>query len=216
MSHDTPQYTDSQFKVCARCKQNKPASEYYIRPNTNNLLISECKDCMKERNRIHGSIPPTEPRVKSEIYAIEELRRNGIHAMPGKALSYANVDVVAFGCVRIEVKYSKLDTKFTRQTYSFAFTPGQIARGVLADIIMLICDDGQSRTYHLFPYDDPVFYMQGRMKKGFTFCPGSFEAAKHGNNRIVMIQPMMDAAQNRWSLVWSTLKRVSDRLRITG
>jgi hypothetical protein len=133
--------------------------------------------------------------------------------LPGKALAYAHTDVVAFGCIRIEVKYAKLDRSRNREKYTFVTTPVQGQRGLLADVVMLICDDGSKHTFHLFRPDDPVFFIKGRLKTGFTFTPGAMEAGKHGNNRVVMTQPMMDEARNRFGLVWSALKSKSEGLK---
>jgi hypothetical protein len=217
MNDSTPQHPDSQSKVCVRCKQNKPLTDFYTRSGLPHLHNSECKACMKARYKDVNPVPATEPRAKSEILAINELKRQGIHAAPGKSVAYADVDVVAFGCVRIEVKYAKLNTKFHRECYTFRLTPKQKQRGLLADIVMLICDDGTRCTFHLFQTSYQAFYMtNGALKTGFDFVPGQNEQLKHHSTRTIMTQAMMDEAHNRWGLVWSALKAQSDALKQEG
>jgi hypothetical protein len=109
-----------------------------------------------------------------------------------------------------------LDRTHHREKYTFHTTPRQGQRGLLADVVMLICDDGDTPTFHLFRPDDEVFFIKGRLKTGFTFTPGAVVAEKHGNNRVVMTQPMMDTARNRWALVWAALKAQSDALKQEG
>jgi hypothetical protein len=217
MREHTPQHSDSQSKKCARCTEVKPLTDFYERTGVyKGHYLSECKDCMKARSKTSARLPANEPRAATEILAINALKQQGIPAGPGKAYLYADVDVVAFGCVRVEVKYAKLDRTHHREKYTFHTTPRQGQRGLLADVVMLICDDGDTPTFHLFRPDDEVFFIKGRLKTGFTFTPGAVVAEKHGNNRVVMTQPMMDTARNRWALVWAALKAQSDALKQEG
>jgi hypothetical protein len=157
---------------------------------------------MKERSRITGVTDPYQPRVLSETLAIEQLLDVGIFAVPGKAISAKWVDVVAWGCVWIEVKYARLEFQRGVKKFKFATSKQQMARGFLADLVMLICDYGEDDlTYHLFEAKHPVFYMGERVKSGFTFTPDAMEAKKHGDNRVVMTQPMMDEARDRWDYI---------------
>jgi hypothetical protein len=193
-------------KVCLRCKVDKPLTEYYGRSGTSDLTepghyVSECKTCMKQRSKTTGITDPYQPRVLSETLAIEQLLDVGIFAVPGKAIAAKWVDVVAWGCVWIEVKYSRLEFKRGVKKFTFMTSKQQQQRGFLADLVMLICDYGDDLTYHLFEANHPVFYMGERVKSGFTFTPDAMEAKKHGDNRVVMTQPMMDEAKDRWDMI---------------
>lgn len=201
-------HMDTVTKPCRGCKANKTLDQFYIRSGVSNPTepghyVSECKSCMKVRSKNNGTLDPYEPRVLTEQLAIERLLDVGIFALPGKAISASDVDVVAWGCVWIEVKYARYEFKRGVKKFTFNTTPKQQQRGFLADLVMLICDYGDELTYHLFDANNPVFYMdQGsRVKSGFTFTPGAMEAKKHGDNRVVMTQPMMDDAQDRWDLI---------------
>lgn len=211
-------------KHCARCKIEKPFSEFYARSGHLNLdnppteaghYNSECKSCIQERDKLTKRLPKTEPRAKTEIIAIERLRRQGIHALPGKAVAATDVDVVAWGAVWLEIKYSRLARGHgINEEFVFGATPAQMRRGFLAHIVMLICEYPDNRyTFHLFNAKDPVFYIHGRVKSGMSFRPGRVEALKHGNNRVVMVQSMMDAAQDAWHLIEEKRLEISRQLQ---
>lgn len=203
-------------KPCARCHSVKPLADFYTRPPYNKPgnpptlpghYVSECKTCMKARGSTNYH--PTVPRAKTEILAIDYLRRNGVYAVPGKSVYAADVDVVAWGCVWIEVKYALLQ----RGKFTFHSTPTQKERGYRAHVVILICDYGSQKTYHLFRSNHPVFYKDGRIKSGFTFTPGAMEAKKHGNNRVVMTQPLMDTAQNDTEMIEQARQQIALHLR---
>lgn len=206
-------------KICASCKELKPLSEFYGRSNTPGH-VSECKACMKDRNRRAAHIPPTEPRAKTEILAIDYLKAKGVQALPGKALKQSWVDVIAWGAVGIEVKYGVIKSSGTRYEYNFTATPRQVKDGFRGHLVMLICDpkDGSNPTFHIFRKDDPVFYIwrdgepEPRLKTGLTYFRGRKEALKHGDNRVVMTDAMMDAAQDNISLIWQTMAEISRQL----
>lgn len=197
---------DTVTKPCCGCKVEKPLDQFYVRSGTSNPTepghyVSECKGCMKLRSKTNGNIDPYEPRVLTEQLAIERLLDVGIFALPGKAIAAADVDVVAWGCVWIEVKYARLEFQRGVKKFKFTTTPKQQQRGFLADLVMLICDYGVDLTYHLFEANHPVFFMGERVKSGFTFTPDAMEAKKHGDNRVVMTQPLMDEARDRWDMI---------------
>lgn len=140
--------------------------------------------------------------MRTENLAISKLKEMGIWAQPGKASDAPDVDVTAWGCVWIEVKHARLEPKGSTEEFTFTMTPKQVKRGFLADLVMLICEWlPETYTFHLFRADDPVFYMNDRLKTGFTYRPGRKKALKHGLNRVVMTSYMMDEARERWGLI---------------
>ena len=210
-------------RVCSHCKLEKPLSEFYARygyrtsdnpPTDPGHVVSECKTCMKARNNTVKKVHPTVPRTYTETLAIDYLSEQGIHVLPGKAVHAADVDIVAWGGVWIEVKHARLERHRGAKLFKFNTTTKQQKSGFRAHLVLLICEySDDDRTFHLFRVDAPVFYMKGRIKSGFTFRPNAQEALKHGNNRVVMTQPMMDEAENRIDLIWKTLLEVSEQIK---
>lgn len=212
-------------KVCVnrQCEQAgvvQPYSAFYVRsgqanPTEAGHYTSECRACYKRRSRavVERRLSATEPRAVSEVMAISYLHRHGIVALPGKAYLASDVDVVAWGCVRVEVKYSTLREGYT-EGYKFSLTPRQKERGLLADVVLLICDDGEVPTFHLFRPEDTVFYfLDGRRKGGLLFVPGRLEQRKHQQNRVSMTQPMMDAAKDKLELIEAARLRIAASLQ---
>lgn len=209
-------------KKCHRCKKPVPLTDFYLRssyrgkidtPTEPKHVISECKDCMKNRSKTGTRLSPHETRTQSEALFIQYLTSRGIPALPGKAVHYADVDVVALGHIWIEVKYSTLAYSHNAERFRFGFTPKQANRGPQGHIIALICDWGDGDiTYHLFPHNHKVFFNEhGKMKTGINFVPGQLEAVKH-KRRHILTQPIMDNAQDNTRLINIYLNRIRTAL----
>lgn len=218
---------DTLSKVCTNrnCQQvnPQPLSHFYERSGYKGIAsepghyVSECKTCMRERARTTKPVPKTVSSVYNERLAIEYLRQHGIYAAPGKSVYASDVDVVAFGCVWIEVKHSRYEHRSGRKQFAFVATPKQQERGYRAHLVMLICEySEQHRTYHLFDARDEVLYIKGRVKSGLTYYPDRTVALKHAQNRVVMTRSMMDSAQDNVGLIWRHLKWVIETLKDGG
>lgn len=210
-------------KYCNRCEKTKPLSEFYLRSGKKDItnpdhLLQGCRECRKKASSERQSqrLPNTQPAVLSEILVINYLKQKGIPSLPGKAVKSADVDVVAYGCVWIECKYSQLAKRGgggKHDEFLFVTTPRQQQTGLKANVVVLICEypDGR-QTFHFFPANHPVFYMDGRVKSGFTFRPGRTKALKFGNSRTVMTQSMMDGAQDATWLIKDALNQIEQKL----
>jgi hypothetical protein len=152
-----------------------------------------------------------------EQFLIDYLNKRGIYSTPGKAVYAADVDVVAWGCVWIEVKHSKL-ALWGGKEYRFMFkaSPMQSKRGFLAQIVVLICDYIDNQTYHFFDAQHPVFYKDGKVKSGLVFVPGLLKPRKIHQGNTVMTQGMMDAALDSVSLVEDYRLRISESIKRTA
>jgi hypothetical protein len=195
-------------KVCAHCKVKLPVSEFYMRKG--GYLTAECKTCMRARSKGQKRVPKTKALIPSEALLINRLHSLGIPALPGKAISHAHVDVVAWGVVEIEVKYSTLKNG----VYSFITTEPQRQHGFRAQVVVLVCDDGTSSTFHCFEADHPVFFMDGEMKHAITYAPG-VKKHKHESNRVILTRELMDLAQDRWDLIEHYRLSLSEALKHT-
>lgn len=177
-------------------------SGYKDNPTLPGHYNSECKTCLKNRSGNQNHHPIEESRVRSENLVIQRLKQEGIWAQTGKATDAPDVDVTAWGVVWLECKHSILKPRGYADEFTWVASPKQAERGYLADIVMLICEwKPETYTFHLFRAADPVFYMDGRLKTGFTYRPGRTRALKHGGNRVVMTSGMMEAARDNWGLI---------------
>jgi hypothetical protein len=204
---------DTISKVCAKCKTDKPLSEYYFR---NGNPHSYCKTCIKDTANGHRPISQQIPKDQSEIAAIEYLRAKGIPSLPGKSLKYSWVDVVAFGCIRIEVKSSKLFTDSNYPYFKWSVSSTQLERGVLADLIMLMCRYEDKTTFHMFKPDCPAFWINGQRKTGFAYRLGAIETKKHIKGRVIMTENMMDESQDKLKLIYEELDQYVNRIKIAS
>lgn len=205
-------------KVCTRCHCDIPISEFYGRRGGG--YLAWCKTCMKEHSAGQSKQPRLnawESRVHSENVALAKLSSVGVWAQTGKSCSSPHVDIVAWGCVHIEAKYSRLTDR--NGQFTFATTPAQQQVGLRADLVMLICDYGDERgcTYHLLPADDDAFYMhpddpdRRRLKTGVTYKPGQTNR-KHELNRVLLTDDLMASTQDAWWLIDEVRERIKTRL----
>jgi hypothetical protein len=119
--------------ICSLCQQPKAVSEFYTRSGMPHLRYAWCIDCHKLKAKQQKKMPRHLSSVESETKLIEYLWCCGIPALPGKAIGHEYADVVAWGCVMIEVKSARpIDG-----TYHFNFTPLQQAKGLRGHVLVL-------------------------------------------------------------------------------
>lgn len=205
-----------------KCGKIKPYSEFYVRSGYGTKerpallpghFTTECIECMRERGK---KLRPKEPwisLVESENIAIEALMSHGIGAVTGKSANAPDFDVIAWGWIGIEVKYARLiTTRGKSQQFTFHTTLKQRDRGLLAHVVMLICEyPGGHRTYHLFDAKAPYFYTKTHaLKTGFTFTPDNLRKSKAGRaGHYALTQQVMDAHKDYWGIIGQYLLKLS-------
>lgn len=186
-------------KACRICKTLYPVSSeyFYKHSQAKDGFHSHCKECGKKRsNAYHAAKPDNKPlgRPNENIF-IDYLMNHGIAAEMGaifKSFKYA--DVVSWGCVTIELKYSKPhDGK-----YVFQFTPRQRRlNGEGVGIICLAMESNKGISYHLFDAKNPIFYQDGKLKNSVYY-----NANPHHRKRPpVITDDMMAMAKNNFALI---------------
>ena len=189
----------TQMKECGKgvnCKHpdgpNLPISEFYTR-NNGKYVNTYCIECSKADSRNQKRLPKKQAGEASEQIAVKKLRSMGIYAVAGKASEFNHVDVVARGCVRIEVKFSD---KKSDGTFTFAFT-SQRKQGIKADLVLLIKRDGDDITFHLFPASHPVFFKRGKVKNALAYMP----YVHHRKNGVYLSPSLMSEFKDKWELI---------------
>ena len=182
----------SATKTCPKCGKEKTLSEYYKKRS--GAYESYCKPCHRERTSTYEIKPVTVAGEAHEQKAIALLRKKGIYAVPGKASNlYANLDVLAWGCVRIEVKYGYHDAG----GFCWRFTPKQVEQGIQGDIVILIAPFDSGDQYYLLPASNPIFYINGinQLKTGVKWQVGSTRT------NTVVTDGMMALHRDNWQLI---------------
>lgn len=194
------------YKVCGKCKQEKHIDDFYKRHNGG--ALTDCKECHKIRSRNQVQSDRRIAVNKSEMLVIDRLKEMRIPALPGKALGYVWADVVAWGCVLIECKYSK---DKGAGFFQWGFSPLQIDKGLRAHLVVLCCDyEEMGITYHVFNVNDPVFYhSNGERKTGVAY---EVNARHRRMDRVVLTDRMMSDHQDQWQLVEHARQDVSLQL----
>lgn len=209
------------MRKCNNCQLEKPETEFYKRSGTNNCL-SECKSCMKQRSKDHPKADSKISTVESERNLIDYLNGLGIPTLPGKSLGHTWADIICWGCVLVESKYSN----YRAGKFSWSFSAQQYNNGLRADIIILTCDWGDGVTYHAFDAFSPILYNQDTklMKTGLFYTPNRSQSGRKNSLSDAILQaaagtvyPMIEEkrlkveANLRQGIDW--LKNARNRIR---
>lgn len=140
-----------------------------------------------------------------ETEVVNLLRSEGIYATLGKASEFTNVDVVSWGCVRIEVKSAE---QRANGKWYFNFQ-NQRGKGIKADLVLLVLIDGKDKTYHLFPATHPIFYRKGKLKGSVQYDPSNTANRDYGSS---LTEARMWMYQNAWHLIEEHRQRIINQL----
>jgi len=188
-------------KLCRVCGAEKSLSEYYI--NTSNKKpMDRCKSCHRARNKKYQPVPADTCGVAHQNEFINILRSRGIYASPGKSSEYAHADVVAWGCVRIEVKHGESIDKYSPRTWKFRFTEKQANGGLVADLIALMCPNGIGKGYtcYLISPDYPELYRDGKFKPVVTINIGTHRKPARGDWGSLTPE-MLSVHRENWQVI---------------
>lgn len=193
-------------KVCQTCNQELPDSPTHFYKRGDGALNKTCKTCYKAQ-RANNKKPPKTAVHTGEVLAIEKLLQNAIFATSGKSTSYGKwIDVVAWGCVKIEVKYSTITTN---GLWQFTFTSTRNQNTQHPDLIMLIGErETGERHYYLFPENHPVFFNEhGKRKKGIGYNPNP---VFHMDDLpyAVLTEDLLKSHENAWHFIEMQRQRV--------
>lgn len=189
-------------KRCTKCRMTKPVAEFYERSGLPGVYQSQCKDCYKARSKSQTKWTRKSnmniSSVRGENMVIEELKRNGIYAEAGKTNAHLYVDVVAWGCIHIEVKYGVGGDGDWR----FTLTPKQQQRGFLADFVVLVIEDEGGAHFYLLDPDDDVFFTSAtgerKRKSALTYVAGRTQQKKHSESYAALTESKLMEAENQW------------------
>lgn len=146
----------------------------------------------------------------SEVELVNKLQDEGIYAIPGTRSHFAYVDIVAWGCIGVESKYSSGD----RFGYSFHLQSGRIkTNSFRGDIVVLACEQTNGTPdYYVFDANDPVFYINGRLKKGIKWTPHAKPRNDHRFG-LCLTDDLMVKHKDAWHLIEEKRLQISRDIR---
>ena len=106
---------------------------------------------------------------QTEVDTVDYLLKNGIYAVNGKFTSWRYVDIVAFGCVAIENKYSNV-RQDKGHSYGFRLVSKWHDNGMRGNIIILCAQRHDRVERTIWNVNDPIFYRRdGSPKQGIWY-----------------------------------------------
>lgn len=194
-------------RICTHCHIEKPATlEYfYSHPHNSIGLESWCKDCKKARSKAtpYKVSSDPKPRDKGEALALSVFLNAGIPALLGKNVEGMKwVDVVLWGCLKVEVKYSQKPVN-----WQWVMNSTNNPKTAFPDVVLLIGKHAKTQLHHYFLLapNHPMFinedgsrkrsvgysYLNRIGKKGFAIDP----LLQHENNFALIEQKRLAYSQ---------------------
>lgn len=189
-------------KICTACGVEKSLASYY-RWHSNNKYMPYCKKCHQKRTKRETPIPADTCGVAHQNDLIHILRGMGIYASPGKSSEYAHADVVAWGCVRIEVKLGEACEQSNPHIWKFRFTRKQANGGMVADLIAFMCPDGYNTggyTCYLIEPTCAEFYRDGKFKPALTVNIGTHRKFRRDGRQSLSPQ-LLNSHRDNWQVI---------------
>lgn len=142
-------------KICRNCHERKPEDDFYIYSSSQKRMPI-CKKCHLIKCNQRKPRPKHISGNDSEFRAIQHMRKLGIYAAPGKSSEHHFLDVIAWGCVRVEVK--PVTRMFDRQdVWRISFSRNQCEKGLVADVIVVMIPAQSDYHYYVLPANHAFF-----------------------------------------------------------
>lgn len=183
-------------KICSSCKEPLDPSEFYDHPDMKDGKQKKCKACMLRDAKQYKSKPKQAASNQYELEIINKLKSLNIYAAPGKCSEWKWCDVVAWGCVKVEVKTANQNEK---GMFIFSTSRKQQKGGFVADFVVLVCHWKHETTYHVFPANHSTFFMNGRMKRGFSYDPQN--TSRKSGRGVRLTNALMNQYKDKWEAI---------------
>lgn len=181
---------------CPDCCTWKDPSEFSMRKRVGAAPkpYRVCRKCWKIKYPDKTNNKKYDDFSRPEEQAlVATLVKNGIFATRGRVTQFKRADVVAWGCVPIELKTS---TVHKRGEFRFGFTVDQINGGLQADVIVLAFVKEDAIDYHVFFANDPLFFQEsGRRKSTLVTTPNNLY-----NNQSALELRLADS-KDAWDII---------------
>jgi hypothetical protein len=186
-------------KICRQCHEKKPESEFYIYSSTQKTMPI-CKVCHRAQNNIKRPAPKEVSGNRHESIAINHMRSMGIYAAPGKSSEYRRLDVIAWGCVCVEIKPA-LPMFDRTDVWHIHFTRKQHETRLIADVVIIMIPKKGGFGYYVMPAAHSFF----RNRKGQILRDILF------SRHIAQGSPLYEY-QDNWQLIEDVRQSVITKL----
>ena len=195
-------------KQCNKCDRVLPLAEFHKHPHTKDRLQAHCREChvkLYRNQHIRGV-----STIESHNLVIAELGYHGIYSCAGSGSVFRHVDIVAWGCIQIEVKSSTLNKS---GMFHFSFSASQFSGGLKAELIVLVCLRPTVNSFHVFDPQRPLFFRKdGKMKTAISWTPGG-AGKRNRHTTDSLTDKTMRNSESAWWMVEKIRREKSEELR---
>lgn len=193
--------------VCVICNQPKTPEELVQRPNHDGTTYywNRCKACYDPIRKSRENVRNTKDEMTlgglpEERALIKSLSQRGIFVTNGRSSQFSNVDLVAWGCVPIELKTAAM---MKTGHYIFKFSPKQCKHGLHDGLVALRFAGDIS--YFVFRSDNLMFYEHGELRHSISFVGNP--PTRFNVDPLEMIE-----ARDNWQLIETKRLEIINRL----
>ena len=180
-------------KHCPDCDMTKPVTDFYYLKHRNkyNKRCKPCHQILSKGYAGKSKIP------EHEVYVVSELNKRGIVSDHAKNQhnDFKFVDVLSWGCVRIECKLLSITSRSNYGGYASSNTEKQRKHGFLADVVCIVFNS----ELYLFKPSHPAFYIDGKLRTRILYNPDSERVHITKNRKLTFDD--MELAHNRFELI---------------
>lgn len=203
----------AKFKICKKCgPPEKPLSEFY-KGAAKDGKDSYCKPCRslinREQRETSKTRTPDQREEKSTHIGRALLSEQGIPCVTGRESGLPWVDLLAWGCVPVEVKFST-PKENNPNKFVWGFTPRQLINGFSGIFLFIAMGRDEVRSF-VIPCDVPWLTKANRRPK--TVAVSVTIGARHFNAKNWdRLQPY----ENAYHIIEEQRVRLSEALKAVG
>lgn len=199
-------------QICKTCQVEKDFDKDFYVAVCASGRDSTCKECRKLQSRqrkLANKGKPKKHNIHEQAF-IEACHEHGVYAVQATDTRHKFCDVVAWGCVRIEVKHP--DTVDDNH-YSWRFTVNQARKRLPADIIVLVTEHLGETKYHFFNPLHPIFFNPDQTRKiGLSYVVER-ERDYHTQYGALITPDILNMHRDAWQTIENTRLEKSKQLR---
>jgi hypothetical protein len=198
-------------QICKVCKIEKSLHDDFYANSNKSGRDTTCKICRYQQKLDRQKTSQPHKHNRHEQDFITACHEHGIYAIQATLANHKFCDAVAWGCVRIEVKYP--DIANDGNMYYWRFTRNQARKRLPVDIIVLVTEHLGETKYHFFNPLHPVFFKPDQTRKVGISYTVERQVDYNPINGVVMTHDILNMHKDAWHTIENMRLEKAKRLK---